>query len=137
MSMSAALDSIAREAIDQLGIAEVLDRERESLRSHLHQCDELAASNPMESEDLVFISLALPILNALLQYATSRQRLADAIAWVRRNRPDDEEIDPLATLAALMLAYVVRTAVREAKTEWDKKEWLRIYHRVERLIDAS
>ena len=135
--MSEDLDSIAREAIEHLGIAAVLDRERESLRSHLRECDDLAASGAPKSEDVVFLSLSLPIVNALLQYATTRQRLVKAIAWVRRNWQGDEEIDPLATLAALMLVYVVRTAVREARTEHERKEWLRIYLRLERLIEPA
>ena len=131
------IERIAEEAVEKLEVANAIHLERKALFSRIEECDKFASGAPV-NPDMMFLALSLPIANGLIHFATSRQALKEARDWVRNNWRDQEhEPDPVSTLAALTLIYIVEQGYKEYKRDRERKEtWKRIKERVEKLVDT-
>ena len=134
------IETIAKTAVEYLGVGEAIRREAnregaDSLFARIEECDALAEDAPVSS-DMMFLALSLPIANALIYFATNRERLSRARAWAAQNWPNQE--DPISTLAALTLIYIVETGWRQFQQDSEKSViWSRINARVEKLKQDS
>jgi hypothetical protein len=134
------IEEIAKTAVDHLGVAEAIRRESEregsdSLFTRIEECDTFAEAAPVNS-DMMFLALSLPIANGLIYFATNRERLRRAREWAARNWPGQD--DPISTLAALTLIYIVKSGWRTFKSDPEKAPiWSRINTRVEKLKQDS
>lgn len=135
--MPARLDDVAEQVVQRLGIAEAIRREREPLRERLAECDRFAQADPAGGAAM-FVAMALPIVNSFIHFATSRSKLAKTTDWVRDNWPGGEdELEPLSTIAALTLVYILRTGIEDARSQREERDWERMYRVVERLTDTA
>jgi hypothetical protein len=138
--VSGDLESIAKTAVDYLGVVETIRREAEregadSLFARLEECDTFAEAAPVNS-DMMFLALSLPIANGLIYFGTSRDRLRRSREWAAEKWPQQD--DPISTLAALTLIYIVKMGWHRFRSEPEKSQiWSRINGRVEKLKQDS
>ncbi len=130
------VEKLANDVVELLGVEDAITREIErkgddSLFARIEECDKFAIDAPVNS-DMMFLALSLPIANGLIYFATSRERLRIAREWIQTNWHDKD--DPISTLAALTLIYIVKRGWREYHSRADKQDvWVRINRRVEKL----
>lgn len=130
------VEAISVEAVRILGVARAVQAEADILFPRIEECDSFAEGAPVNA-DMMFLALSLPIANGLIHFATSRQKLNEARDWVwRRWKGQADEPDPISTLAALTLVYIIDQGWRHFKDVPEKRKiWQRIRTRVEKLAD--
>ena len=103
--------TVARTAVANLGIVDFITAHLEDITGRLEECENAAQNAPVDS-NMLFVALALPILNGVIRIASNRSKLQGAITWAthewRGHGPAEEgDFDPIAILSSLTLIYVV------------------------------
>jgi hypothetical protein len=134
--MALSIEEIAREAaVTKLGLDKAVREYFDTLDARLEEADERAQNTPVNS-DMMFAALSLPIANGLIHFASTREKLISAEVWIREQLEDtrQEDVDPLATLSALTLIYLVHEGYVRNRADPKKAEtWNRMIGRVKNL----
>ncbi len=93
-------------AVEALGIKDFIFANWVSLYRKLEEAAQQAEHSPEPRTS--FMTSSLPIVNGLIHFASSRDRLDSAVAWAQRDTSNQAGVaDPTSTLAALALLYIV------------------------------
>lgn len=144
----ASRDETARAAVTavrKLKITPFLKAHEERIFTKLEECDGYA-SNADFGGDMMFIALALPVINGIIHVASTRDNLEAASDWVVKEwgeGPKNPEKVPI--LSALTLIYVVaigwdkyeHPAPDQSIAEGKKVIWERILNRVQKLSSPA
>jgi len=108
--------------------------------SKLEECEEDAKRAPVNS-DMMFLALALPVINGVIHIASNPTALRDAMDWVTSKwaEPKREPPDAVSILSALTLIYIVYTGYMRYKQDEDhekKEKWLSIWTRAKKLAEG-
>jgi hypothetical protein len=126
------MEALAAEAVGVLGIGPAVDRIGPTLFRQIEDSDTFATT----SGESLFLATTLPIANAFIHYATSRDALTRARQWAREHWPDEE--DPTAMLAVLTLMHIVSVASKRFENDPVKREvWERIHQRIESVLHGA
>src|SRR6185295_12980898 len=127
------LDGLADEVVDKLGLQKALKEYDDEVHARLKQANEDAEAAPMNS-DMIFIALALPMVNGLIHFASTRARLQEAMKHMTNDWKVSEEADPLSTLSALTLIHIANEALtkdgRANRHPEERETWSRIRKRI-------
>jgi hypothetical protein len=130
------LDSLADEVVHKLGLQKALNEYGDEVHARLKQANEDAEAAPMNS-DMIFIALALPMVNGLIHFASTRGRLQEAMKHMTNDWKVSDEADPLSTLSALTLIHIANRALAEGgrsnRHPEERDTWSQIRKRIELL----
>jgi len=130
------IDSVAGEAVRAAGVDRVFKNSTsaKTIFEQIEKCNALVEEEDLDEADESFLSMALPIANGLIHYATSRRLLDQAEEWIKDHWSGDFTlIDPASILAALTLIYVVNEGEKYYRGQAKEKTWRRIRERIARL----
>ncbi|HVR09901.1 MAG TPA: hypothetical protein VMW75_17790 [Thermoanaerobaculia bacterium] len=102
---------VADTAVEKLGIKAFIKDHLKDITGRLEECENAAQNAPVDS-NMLFVALALPILNGVIRIASNRTKLQDAMRWATHEWRGDGQADPgdfdaIAILSSLTLIYVV------------------------------
>ena len=137
--------SMARQAVEKLGIKDFLDEYKTPIDRKLLDCEKQASDTPVNG-DMMFVAAALPIINGVIQIASDRSTMRRAMDWVqeqvwgRDEEGQKRDFDPVSVLSALTLIEVVNQAYRDAqkpdgRNRAARAEWNRIMGRMRKLSE--
>jgi hypothetical protein len=142
VSLSAAktIADAAEQVVVRLGIEKFIDQQWPKIDEKLRECEGLAKLTQTFGGDMIFISMAIPLVNGIIHVGSDRDRLSKTSEWIAREwRKPTLTYDPerIPVISALTLIYLITKgwkATRTLKGKDERKElWKRMQKRVQRL----
>lgn len=126
----------AATAVEYLNIKKFLGDHGETIYSRLEECESYAKKADFNN-DMMFIALALPVINGIIHVASTRGDLSRATEWVVREwsiGPKEPIPEKVPILSALTLIYIVAMGWKTYNRQAGKGEiWESIRDRVQKL----
>jgi len=135
-------DALAAEAARRLGIDALVAGDApnaDAIFGHIENCEKFIEAERFDRPDDEFVSMALEIVDELIEYSTSEPQLAAATHWLAEQAPARPKSgravrDPVSTLALLTLIYIANIGLARYRGEKDHEPlWVKIDKRVDKL----
>lgn len=127
------MSTVSNAAAEKLGVSSFVDANLDSLYARLSEALLYARRSP-GNEEMMFVSMSLPIVTGLIHFASTHAQLDDAIRWVKTEWPDVGNVaDPIPTLAALVLIHIVEQGLATHANDPERTEnWIEMKKHVEK-----
>ncbi|PYS80142.1 MAG: hypothetical protein DMF67_11240 [Acidobacteria bacterium] len=112
VSLSAAktIADAAEQVVVRLGIEKFIEQQWEKIGKKLDECDEYARAAATFGGDMIFISMAIPLVNGIIHVGSTRERLTTTTEWISKEwRRASLTYDPerIPVISALTLIYLI------------------------------
>jgi hypothetical protein len=143
VSLSAAktIAEAAEQVVVRLGIEKFIEAQwEEKIDPKLRECERYAIASAAFGGDMIFISMAIPLVNGIIHVGSDREKLAKTSDWISRVwekaslTPDAERIPTISALTLIYLITIGWRSARKLKTKDESHQlWKRMQQRVQRL----
>ncbi len=139
-STAEAIGYAAEKVVEDLGIDGFINEHWPMIWEKLRECEEYAKASLKFGGDMIFISMAIPLVNGIIHLGSDRRRLAsttESMSEVWKRVSMTPAPDRIPAISALTLIYIITKGwkgARKLKRDDPEKElWKRMQRRVQRL----
>jgi hypothetical protein len=130
VSLSAAktIGDAAEQVVVRLGIEKFIEQQWEKIATKLDECDEYAVAAKNFGGDMIFISMAIPLVNGIIHVGSTRDKLTATTNWIAKVwRQASLAYDPerIPVISALTLIYLITKGCNAMNKEWEATLLLR------------
>jgi hypothetical protein len=142
VSLSAAktIAEAAEQVVVRLGIEVFIADQWEKIEPKLRECERYAQASVAFGGDMIFISMAIPLVNGIIHVGSNRSDLTTTTEWISkewRNASLTQDPERIPVISALTLIYLITIGWENAKKLKPKDElrepWKLMKQRVQRL----
>jgi hypothetical protein len=127
------VEDVATEAVRRLDVEGFISKNLDSLYEKFEEADRTAPAG----DDIAFVALSEPTVKMIINFASGRKDLLDAMSWVREQWKDKtRDPDALAILSMLTLLYIVRKGIKHGDPA-RRETWRRFSERLSSLKEQA